>query len=317
VIRQRIKTDLKEKLVEMRTWIMFAGLFVVLVVFAGDGGAALAQEQDTDVRGAFLTTRPKASEKSSTGATTSRANRRRPKTTPKPPDKIDKPSAPDGNTGDHDTAKVRAPKIGLGLTLFARDANGLAVRVDPSRVFHTGDRVRALLETNVDGYLYIFNTTDGGKPVMIYPNPELDEGGNYIQSHVPFEIPASVAEQERLRWLTFDKYPGAERLFFVFTREPLPSVPTEDELISFCRDNAKNCPLQPAPALWAKIQTEMKAPIQIAKSDSYGKSQTDGEREASTRGLGLSKDDPEPSMVMMAATTNTNMLVAMLELIHK
>jgi uncharacterized protein DUF4384 len=299
----------------MRTWIMLAGLFVVLVVFACDAWASLVQEQDTDVRGAFLTTRPKPSEKSGTGASTSRPNRRRPKTTTKPPDKTDKPS--DTKPGDHGTAKVRTPKIGLGLTLFARDANGLAVRVDPNREFQTGDRVRALLETNVDGYLYIFNTTDGGNPVMIYPNPELDEGGNYIQSHVPFEIPASVAEQERLRWLTFDKNPGAERLFFVFTREPLPSIPTEDELISFCRNNEKQCPVQPAPDLWSKIQSEMKGPVQIAKTDNYGKSQTDGERDASTRGLGLSKDDPEPSMVMMATSTNTNMLVAMLELVHK
>lgn len=302
----------------MRTWIMLAGSFVVLVVFACDGGApALAQEQDAEVRGAFLTTRPKASEKSGTGGTTSRPNRRRPKPTPKPPEKIEKPSVPDNKTSGEGSAKIRTPKIGLGLTLFARDSNGLAVRVDPSRVFRTGDRVRALLETNADGYLYIFNTTDGGKPVMIYPNPELDEGGNYIQSHVPFEIPASVADQERLRWLTFDKNPGAERLFFVFTREPLPSVPTEDDLISYCRENEKNCPLQPADDLWTKIQNELSVPVQIAKTGSYGKSQTSGEREASTRGLGLSKDDPEPSMVMMAASTNTNMLVAMLELVHK
>jgi Domain of unknown function (DUF4384) len=302
----------------MKTWTMLAALFVMLVVFACDGWAqALVQEQDTDVRGAFLTTRPKASQKSGMGAATSKPNRRRPKSTPKPPDKVEKPSVADEKTGDGGSAKIRTPKIGLGLTLFARDSNGLAVRVDPTRTFHTGDRVRALLETNADGYLYIFNTTDGGKPVMIYPNPELDEGGNYIQSHVPFEIPASVADQERLRWLTFDKNPGTERLFFVFTREPLPAVPTEDELISFCRNNEKNCPIQPAADLWAKIQTEMSGPVQIAKAASYGKSQTDGEREASTRGLGLSKDDPEPSLVMMASSTNTSMLVAMLELVHK
>lgn len=302
----------------MRTLTILAGLFVVIGVFACDGWTpALAQDQDADVRGAFLTTRPKTSEKSTGSAPTSRPNRRRPKQTSKPANKVEKPSVSDEKAGDGGSAKIRTPKIGMGLTLFARDSNGLAVRVDPTRTFHTGDRVRALLETNVDGYLYIFNTTDEGKPVMIYPSPELDEGGNYIQSHVPFEIPASVADQERLRWLTFDKNAGTERLFFVFTREPLPSVPTEDELISFCKGNEKNCPIQPASDLWAKIQTEMKGPVQIAKSDSYGKSETDGERSATTRGLGLSKDDPEPSMVMMAASTNTQMLVAMLELIHK
>src|ERR687896_280905 len=108
----------------MRTWIMLAGSFVVLVVFACDSWApALAQEQDAEVRGAFLTTRPKASEKSGTGASSSRPNRRRPKPTPKPPDKIEKPSVPDEKAGEG-TAKRRTPKIGLGLTLFARDSNG-------------------------------------------------------------------------------------------------------------------------------------------------------------------------------------------------
>jgi hypothetical protein len=213
--------------------------------------------------------------------------------------------------------KPKAQKIGLGLTLFMRDANGLSVRADPSRAFRSGERVRVLLETNTDGYLYIFNTTDGGKPVMIYPSVELDEGGNYIQSHVPFEIPSSTASEERLRWFTFDKYPGAERLFFVFARDPLPLVPTEDDLINYCRQGENKCPLKPEADLWLKIQTELSAPVRTAKSERYGKAQTINERDASTRGIGLSKEDPEPSLVMMRASTDANILVAMLELAHK
>lgn len=213
--------------------------------------------------------------------------------------------------------KPKAQKMGLGLTLFTRDANGLAVRVDPSRVFRSGERVRVLLETNTDGYLYIFNTTDGGNPVMIYPNAELDEGGNYIQSHVPFEIPDTTASEERLRWFTFDKDAGAERLFFVFTRQPLPLVPTEGDLINYCKQDANKCPIKPEAELWVKIQTELSAPVQIAKSERYGKAQTASEQEATTRGLGLSKVDPEPSLVMMRASTDASILVAVLELIHK
>ena len=75
----------------------------------------------------------------------------------------------------HTPPKVAAQRIGLGLTLFMRDSNGLSLRVDPSREFRKGDHVRVLLETNADGYLYIFNTTDGGTPLMIYPDAELDE----------------------------------------------------------------------------------------------------------------------------------------------
>ncbi len=299
-------------------FVRVVSVLVVLALLAFQGLTPIVgQEQDEDVRGAFLTTRPNTAEKSSPGSTPTKRSRRRPKTPPSKPngDAV----VPPGSVAKPDDHKprVRTPKLGLGLTLFARDANGLAVRVDPARVFRSGDRVRALLETNADGYLYVFNTTDGGKPVMIYPNPELDEGGNYIQSHVPFELPATVAEQERLRWLTFDKYAGTERLFFVFTREPLPAVPTEDDLINFCRDNEQKCPLEPASELWAQIQSEMSAPLQVARADKFGKSQTAAEQVASTRGLGLSKEDPEPSLVMMATSPNTHLLVAMLELIHK
>src|SRR4030095_4242959 len=105
------------------------------------------------------------------------------------------------------------------------DSNGLAVLTDPTRVFQKGDRVRVLLETNADGYLYIFNTTNDGAATMIYPHADLDDAGNYLQAHVPFEIPASSATEERLRWFAFDETGGTERLFFVFTREPLNGIP--------------------------------------------------------------------------------------------
>src|SRR5262245_4499092 len=152
-------------------------------------GLAVARTQDTqdeNVRGAFLTSRPKEKPQSSSE---SKPTRRRTKsqgsvsgsvtvgTTPAP--------TPSPGSG---TATKKMQPMGLGVTLFTRDANGLAVRVDPSHEFRKGDAVRLLLETNSDGYLYIFNTTDGGPAVMIYPNAEIDQGGNYLQAHVPFDI---------------------------------------------------------------------------------------------------------------------------------
>src|SRR5205814_5120865 len=132
----------------------------------------------------------------------------KPKPTPTPAGDDSKPTS------------VNAGRLGLGLTLFTRDSNGLSVRVDPDHIFQKGDRVRVLLETNTDGYIYIFNTTDNGPPVMVYPDAALDEAGNYLQAHVPFEIPSSDAPEERLRWFAFDENAGTEHLFFVFTREP-------------------------------------------------------------------------------------------------
>jgi hypothetical protein len=275
-------------------------------------------QQDEDVRGAFMTTRPKAAPKSSKSTPAIRPSHRRPKpsvtggTTDTSGAKIGGKEDPkDGPT------KLNVGRIGMGLTLFMRDSNGLAVRTDPSHQFRKGDHVRFLLETNTDGFLYVFNTTDGGRPIMIYPDPQVDEAGNYFQAHVPFELPSSLAAEERLRWFTFDDHTGSEKLFFVFTREPLNAVPIEDDLITYCRENDGKCPWQPAEDTWAKIQKEMNEPLRVSKSDTIGNAQTAPERQAVSRGIGLSQDEPEPSLIMLTASTTRNMLVAVVDLIHK
>lgn len=296
----------------MSTKVIFLGLLLLLA--AGFPLQALAQ-QDDDVRGAFMTTRPKAGTNTNKSGPANRPTRRRPK-----PPTTNGPTAGGPSSGSTDTVaptKVTNQRMGIGMTLFMRDSTGLAVRAEPSREFHQGDHIRFLLETNSDGFLYIFNTTDGGKPVMIYPDPELDEGGNYIQSHVPFEIPSSVAAEERLRWLTFDAHAGEEKLYFVFTREPLSSVPIEDDLVTFCRDNNTKCPWHPETDLWTQLQDELNQPMQTAASNKNGKAQTSAEHRAATRGIGLNRDDPEPSLIMLTASTNKKILVTVVQLIHK
>ena len=284
------------------------------------GTAASAPQDEDDVRGAFLTSRPK--DKAPTSTNTSKPSRRRPKAPSgndpgKAPEKKPNPTGPStSNKPSEPVRPVNAARIGLGMTLFTRDSNGLAVRVDPEHVFRKGDRVRVLLETNTDGYLYIFNQTNDGPVVMIYPDKDLDEAGNYIKAHIPWEIPSGAADEERLRWLVFDEVPGNERLFFVLTREPLKNVPIEDDLIAFCTSSNGSCPWRPNTEVWALIQKQMQEPLAKDKSAKYGRTQTEPEQQASTRGIGLAKDDPEPSLILMASSKSP-MLVATLDLVHK
>ena len=302
----------------MRLTAILFGLIFMCAAFA----VAVPPQDGEDVRGAFLTSRPK--EKPATSGSAARPSRRRPKATATPVKSTEKTSgtpvgsSATGSTGSTtNTTAVRpvnVPRLGMGLTLFSRDSNGLAVRVDPDRVFQKGDRVRLLLETNSDGYLYIFNRTNDGPPVMIYPDAEIDEGGNYLQAHVPFEIPASDAAEERLRWFAFDQNTGTEKVYFVFTREPLKDVPTEDELIAFCRNN--QCPWQAGGSVWEMVQAQAQEPLKSDRAKSFGSAQTRVEHNATTRGLGLAKDDPQPSLIMMASSTKPT-LVATLDLIHK
>ena len=302
----------------MRTRFILAALFLALTAC---GWTEIQAQQEDDVRGAFLVSRPKTSDKS--GATR-KPSRRRPKTDSGPTAGVSgtssgtKPVAPvSGSSTTSGTTRVAKPRMGLGLTLFMRDSNGLAVRTDPAREFRKGDRVRVLLETNADGYLYVFNTTNDGPPVMVYPDPDLDEAGNYIQGHVPVELPSSMAAEERLKWFTFDQYPGAEKLYFVFTREPLSGVPMEDDLITYCRENQGKCPWSPSAEVWAQIKNELNEPTKVAKSDNAGTAQTAAERHGATRGIGLNRDDPEPSLIMLTSSTNKNMLVTTINLVHK
>jgi hypothetical protein len=61
----------------------------------------------------------------------------------------------------------------------------------------------------------------------------------------------------------------------------------------------------------------MSEPVKTAKRDGSGKVQTASERQATTRGIGLNRDDPEPSLIMLTGSTSKNMLVVSLDLIHK
>jgi len=319
----------------MRLSVMVFGLVCVCALVIGT--AAPVVQDDGDVRGAFLTSRPKDKPVSSSSAPRT-SGRRKPKpptgggSTSTGPGKSGSGNSGSGNNGGSGISgktdktpkpkpsppptPVNARRLGLGVTLFMRDSNGLAVRVDPDHVFQKGDRVRVVLETNTDGYLYIFNTTDNGPATMIYPDAQLDEAGNYLQAHVPFEIPSTASADERLRWFAFDQVAGTERLFFVFTREPLSGIPIDDDLISLCKESKERCPVRPNDEVWAAVQQHMQEPLKTDKEKQFGSAQTSTEQQATARGLGLSKEDPPPSLVMMASSPRST-LVATLDLIHK
>jgi hypothetical protein len=194
-----------------------------------------------------------------------------------------------------------------------RDANGSAVRVDPSREFRAGDRIRLGLETNTDGYLYIFHTENNGEPQMLYPDARLEQGGNRIEAHVPYEIPWNEPGKEN--WFKFDANPANERLYIIVTRQPLPGIPTDSSLVNYCGQN--RCPWQPPVGVWAQVKANVQAKVGVVKGKSYGQKQTQTEQVAVTRGLGLDQSAPEPSVIRMNVSSNAPILVTAVDLIHR
>ena len=309
-------------------FMIFISLLSVALCF---NTPALAQDpnEEEGVRGSFLSSRADVTAAAGVGGA-SKDNRRTRR----------KPSAPRGrkteaasgtkgastNVAKHATGtsggnksvkNLKVTRIGLGYTLYMRDANGDPVRVDPSREFRAGDRIRISLETNTDGYLYVFHTENNGEPVMIFPDQRLDAGDNFVEAHVPYEIPWSGETDERLRWFVFDDKPATERLYIVLAREPLPGVPTGENLVTYCRTNQGGCPWRPASAMWTQVRVNSQAKAVVDKSESYGQVQTEREREATTRGLGLDQSAPEPSIIRMNVSATAPVLVTALDLIHK
>jgi hypothetical protein len=316
-----------------------------LALLAGVSVSARAQEEEEAVRGSFLTTRVTASSSSTnssaSAAISASANQAAGKSNGKTTTMGKTPSTAKTTTGKRPTGKQNArvnmtgtvstgkttatarvnagietyspTAIGLGYTLYMRDANGNAMRVDPSREFRAGDRIRLSLETNTDGYLYIFHTENNGEPQMLYPDVRLEKGDNRIEAHVPYEIPWNEPGVEN--WFKFDSNPANERLYIVVTRQPLPGIPTDTALVSYCGQN--RCPWRPPVGVWAQVQMNAQGKVGVVKSTSYGQRQTQTEQVAVTRGLGLEQTAPEPSVIRMNASTNAPILVTAVDLIHR
>ena len=283
-------------------------------------------QQDDDVRGAFLSTRPKTTNANAPA----RRHRRPPRNTNSSESTAKNANtSKNANTGSATSANANknlansnsaaspAQSIGLGYTVFMRDINGRAVRVDPTREFHSGDRIRISLEPNIDGYLYVFHTEGDGAPEMIYPDARLEGGENWIEAHVPMDVPSTVETDERLKWFQFYGNAATEHLYVVVTREPLADVPMSDALVGFCSTNKDKCPWHPSAEVWTKIQEAAKADVKIVTSNTAGQAQSDKEQVATTRGLGLDQTAPQPSVIRMTASTSAPVLVTILDLVHR
>jgi hypothetical protein len=240
---------------------------LVLALAAGLLGAtfSFALPQDTSggqARGLFLDTRPS-----------------------------DNQGAPKKDTG-------KPGHMGLGYTLFV-DQAGTAKRVSPDHVFHSGDRVRILVETNREVYLYVFHQEGPGPADLLFPDARLHGGENIVSAHQPSFIPHTG-------WFAFDAHAGDEKLTLVASEKPLEGVPRRSEL----KGSDK---FQMSPEAVAQLVAKSLPAMQDAQADD-GKPMTTTE---GTRGLTLSMNDPPPSHLVINKTTQSGWIAAQVVLTHR
>ncbi|HEX8561235.1 MAG TPA: DUF4384 domain-containing protein [Pyrinomonadaceae bacterium] len=206
--------------------------------------------------------------------------------------------------------------LALGYTILTKDAAGRLSVVDAAREFRTGDNIAIALEANADGYLYMFNASDGKNPEMLFPNVQLDGGANSLAAHARATFPADPSLDFR-----FTDPPAREHLFVIFSREPLPGVPTGEALAEFCGANVEDCAWKPTAAQWERIRggggvkgrgvTEARN-TQLAKASAPPVAPL-----TLQRGLKVKREDPRPGVVRVNNSPDADILVTEIILAHK
>lgn len=208
--------------------------------------------------------------------------------------------------------------LALGYTILMKDETGRLFVTDAAREFKTGDRFAVALETNADGYLYLFSAENGKSPELLFPNAQIDGGTNAVQAHVRATFPTGAAADVEY-FIDVTDPPAAEHLFIVFSRLPLADVPTGASLVKFCGKNLEDCAWKPTTAQWARILEGSKGGrVTEAKNVQLAQSNVPTAMPVTLqRGLKVKKDDPKPAIVRVNDSPDADLLVTEIVLVHK
>jgi hypothetical protein len=131
-------------------------------------------------------------------------------------------TAASNGSGTRATADVAA---GLRYRLVSQLASGQEAEVVPATSFTSGDKVRFAFESNVDGYLYVIEEGSSGQWRVLFPNPQINGGTNFIRRSQSYPVPSSA-------WFVFDEQPGTERLFVLLSKRPMRELPGLNQAVT-------------------------------------------------------------------------------------
>ena len=112
-------------------------------------------------------------------------------------------------------ADIPVSGVNPGLMYYVEliQPNGATSRVDVSRGFRSGERIRLHFQSNVNGRLVIMQQVDDGPVQPLYPDSRVNGGDNQIRAGVDTVIPQGNA------WMRFDDNPGWIKLMVFLTTD--------------------------------------------------------------------------------------------------
>ncbi len=107
--------------------------------------------------------------------------------------------------------------LGLRYALV-QVVNAAEREVSPQSTFHSGDMVRVKIEGNRNGYLYVIARGSSGNWKPLFPSLR------HQRRRKPRSAAPALHSAFRSQAFTFDEQPGEERLFLIYSVEPIPDI---------------------------------------------------------------------------------------------
>jgi hypothetical protein len=113
--------------------------------------------------------------------------------------------------------------------LVMRGDGNVKMEVNPDKVFATGDQLQLAITANQDGYLYIIHYMEGQPGQLLFPNPFINGGQNFVKKNKEYFVPSrcSNIQKEDDCWLTMAPPAGTENLIIIFSRDRITTLPNE------------------------------------------------------------------------------------------
>lgn len=196
---------------------------------------------------------------------------------------------------DHNTTVVPSkPFYGSLLTLqwhlMKRLDGNKPLVVDPRQSLKTGDQVKLSITANQDGYLYIINQPEGKDGVLLFPDPLVNDGKNFIKKDQEYLVPfrkEDIADPSDA-WMQLYPPAGVETMIVIFTRDQITTLPNEVT--------------RPGDAIKPEVVADLKATSQQKVQKSFGNLAVPGRKPVpfATRVKNINKNDNEDMITSIA-----------------
>ncbi|MCI0486248.1 MAG: DUF4384 domain-containing protein [Blastocatellia bacterium] len=123
--------------------------------------------------------------------------------------------------------KVVASLLTVQWNLLKRGDGNIKMEVDPETVFETGDQVRLSITANQNGFLYIIAQPEGRNGVLLFPDPTVNDGKNYVTKDKEYLVPYHCDDKPDPEdcWMEMTPPAGTEKLLVIFSREKITTLP--------------------------------------------------------------------------------------------